>query len=156
MKRLSVVSLGLFLVLAVTGTLWSQGVLKTGMDSPLQIVKTRKYLMHTVRLNFEDGAKKFEAGRLGDIQANGAAAALAAKVMPPLFRERHETAYDGQGKFFKGAEPEVFEAACEAMRAAAQNVRISAEKVDKAGVMEAMGALQQSCGTCHNAYRGSF
>jgi cytochrome c553 len=85
MKRLSVVSLGLFLVLAVTGTLWSQGVLKTGMDSPLQIVKTRKYLMHTVRLNFEDGAKKFEAG-----------------------------------------------------------------------VMEAMGALQQSCGTCHNAYRGSF
>jgi cytochrome c556 len=156
MKRLVSVSLGLFLVLALTGTLWSQGVLKTGMDSALQVVQTRKYLMDTVKLNVEDAAKKFEADRLGDIQANGAAVSLAAKVMPPLFREKHEAVYDGQGKFFKGAEPAAFEAACETMRTAAQNVRMSAEKGDKAEVMAAMGALQQSCGACHSAYRGSF
>lgn len=156
MKHLTATCLGLFLVLSITGALWAEGVLKTGMESADQVVKTRKYLMHAIKVNVDDAAKKFEADRIGDIQANGATVALAAKVMPPLYREKHEAAYDGQGKFFKGAEPAAFEGVSEALRSAAQNLRMSAEKNDKAGVIQAMGALQQSCGACHNAYRGNF
>jgi cytochrome c556 len=144
------------LVVSITSLLRAQGVLQTDLGSAQQVVKTRKYLMQTVKLNSADAAKKFEAGQLADIPANGAALALSAKVMPPLYREKHEAAYDGKGKFFKGAAPADFEAACEAMRVAAQNVRMNAEKGDKAGVAQAMGQLEQSCGACHNTYRGSF
>ena len=156
MKRFGVVMLVLVLVLAAAGLLWAEGVLKTGMDSPQQIVKTRKYLMQTAKLNAADAAKKFEAGNVGDLQANGAALALAAKVMPPLYKDKYETAYDGKGKYYKGAVPGDFEAAAEVMRAAAQAVRMNAEKGDKQAAAAAMGELQQSCGACHKAYRGNF
>jgi cytochrome c556 len=156
MKRIITVVLAAALVFSVAGLLWAEGVLKTGLDSPRQIVHTRKYLMHTAKLNVEDAAAKFEAGDFGAIQANGAALVLSAKVMPPLYKEKHAQAYTGQGKYFKGAAPADLEAAAEAMRAAAQQVRMSAEKGDKNGAAQAMGQLQQSCGACHKAYRGDF
>ena len=156
MKRSIVASVALILVLSVSGLIWAEGVLKTDMDSPQQIVKTRKYLMQSVKLNAADAAKKFEAGNIGDLQANGAALALAAKVMPPLYKNKYETAYDGKGKYYKGAAPGDFEAASEVMRSAAQAVRMNAEKGDNQAAAVAMGELQQSCGACHKAYRGNF
>ncbi len=156
MKRAMAVAMAALSVVFIAGLLQAEGVLQTDMGSAQQVVKTRKYLMEMVKMNTADAAKKFEAGQLGDIQANGAAVALAAKVMPPLYKEKHEAAYDGRGKFFKGANPADFEAASEAMRLAAQDVRRNAEKADKTGVAQAMGQLEQSCGACHNAYRGSF
>ncbi len=156
MKRFKVALLVSILVLSLVGMLWAEGVLKTDMDSPQQVVKTRKYLMQTVKLNAEDAAKKFEAGQIGAIAANGAALALSAKVMPPLYRDRHEGAYAGKGKYFKGAAPADFEAAAEVMRLAAQQVRQNAEKGDQDALARAMGALQQSCGACHQPYRGDF
>lgn len=156
MKRFAIAALVSVLVLSVAGLLWAQGVLQTDMGSAQQVVKARKYLMHAVKLNVGDAAAKFEAGRIADIQANGAAIALAAKVAPPLYRETLESAYDGTGKYYKGAPPGDFEAASEAMRVAAQQVRTSAEKGDRDGVARAMGQLQESCGACHKPYRGSF
>jgi cytochrome c556 len=156
MKRLTVVALASILILSFVGLLRAEGVLKTGMDSPQQVVQTRKYLMHTAKLNAEDAAQKFEAGNIGAIQANGAALELSAKVMPPLYKEKYEGAYAGQGKYFKGAATADFEAAAETMRAAAQQVRMSAEKGDRDAVAQAMGEVQQTCGACHKAYRGDF
>ena len=156
MKRLTVVALAAILILSIAGLLQAEGVLKTGMDSPQQIVNTRKYLMHTAKLNVEDAAQKFEAGNIGAIQANGAALALSAKVMPPLYKEKYEGAYAGQGKYFKGAAPADFEAAAESMHTSAQQVRLTAEKGDKDVVAQAMGDVLQSCGACHKAYRGDF
>lgn len=156
MKRFKVVVWASVLVLSVAGLLWAQGVLQTDMGSAKQVVKTRKYLMHAVKLNVGDAAAKFEAGRIADIQANGAAIALAAKVAPPLYKEKHAGAYDGTGKYYKGAPAADFEAASETMRVAAQQLRMHAEKGDADGVAQAMGRLQQSCGACHKPYRGAF
>ena len=156
MKRFTVALLASILVLSLVGRLWAEGVLKTDMDSPQQVVKTRKYLMQTVKLNVEDAAKKFEAGQIGAIAANGAALALSAKVMPPLYKDKHEDAYAGKGKYFKGAAPADFEAAAESMRLGAQEVRANAEKGDKNALAQAMGTMQQSCGACQKAYRGDF
>jgi cytochrome c556 len=156
MRRWIVGSVVVMLTLLVAGMLYAEGVLKTDMRSPEQIVKARKYLMQAVKLNVGDAAKKFEAGNMADIQANGAALALMGKVMPPLYKDTHETAYSGKGKYYKGAAPADFEAAAEKFRVAAQTVRMQAEKGNKDGVAKAMGQLQQSCGACHEAYRGKY
>lgn len=156
MRRWIVGSVILVLTLSFAGMLYAEGVLKTDMRSSEQVVKTRKYLMHAIKLNVGDAAEKFEAGNIADIQANGAALALMGKVMPPLYKDIHEDAYSGKGKYYKGAAPADFEAAAEVFRVAAQNLRMQAEKGDKEGVVQAMGQLQQSCSACHDAYRGEY
>lgn len=156
MRRWMVGSFIVVLTLLIAGMLYAEGVLKTDMRSPNQVVKARKYLMWAAKMNVGDAAKKFEAGNITDIQANGAALALMGKVMAPLYKDTHESAYNGEGKYYKGAAPADFEAAAEKFRLAAQTVRMQAEKGDKDGVANAMGLLQKSCGACHDAYRGKY
>ncbi|MBI9086463.1 MAG: cytochrome c [Desulfobacterales bacterium] len=144
------------LVLAVAGLLWAGGVLPVADGSPQQVVAARKAMMQAIKLNLGDIGKKFEAGTLADIAANAASVEVMGRVMPPLYREKHESAYTGKGKYFTGAAPADFEAAAETFRAAAQKVNDGAAAGDKAAVAAGVGEVQASCGACHKAYRGAF
>lgn len=144
------------LVLAVAGLLWAGGVLPVADGSPGQVVAARKAMMQAIKLNMGDIGKKFEAGALADIAANGASVEVMGQLMPPLYREKHESAYMGKGKYFTGASPADFEAAAERFRAAAQKIKDGAAAGDKAAVAAGVGEVQASCGGCHKAYRGAF
>lgn len=156
MKPVFVTVVSFVLVALAAGTMWAGGVLPTDMGSPQQVVSARKAMMHAVKLDMGDMGKKFESGALADIQANAASVAVLARLMPPLYREPHEAAYDGKGKFFKGAAPGEMEAASEALRAGAQAAFDAAATGDKPAVAAAVGQMQQACGACHKAFRGSF
>ena len=156
MRQVKVWTVAGVLVLAVVGLLWAGGVLPVGDGSPQQVVAARKAMMKAIKLNMGDIGKKFEAGATADIAANGASVEVMGQLMPPLYREKHESAYTGKGKYFTGAAPADFEAAAERFRAAAQKIKDGAAAGDKAAVAAGVGEVQASCGGCHKAYRGKF
>lgn len=156
MKRVKKLAIAAVFVLALTGLLWADGVLPIGDAAPGQVVAARKDMMRAMKLNMGDVGSKFEAGAVDAIPANAAALEIMGRVMPPLYRERHKSAYTGKGKYFTGGDPAGFEAAAEKFRLAAQKVLDGAKSADKDAVAAAMGELGGSCGACHKAYRGSF
>ena len=156
MKHLGFITMSGGLVLSLAGVLWAAGVIPAGMGSAEEIVSARKALMMAVKLNMDDVKQKDAKGDIGDIQANALSVDVMARMMPPLYREKHEAAYTGKGKYFKGAPPAEFEAICEKLREAAQGLFDSAAKGDKPGIKSGTGRVYQTCGVCHKAYRGDF
>ncbi len=142
--------------MVMAGVLWADGVLTTALDSPGRIVQARKAMMQAIKANMGDMAQKFEAGSVSAMAANAMGVAVMAQVMPPLYKETYTEVYGGQGKYFKGAAPAEFEAACQSFYAAAQAVGAAAAKNDKSAAAAAMVTAQQSCGACHKAYRGKY
>ncbi len=156
MKKMVMVGISIILIVCGAGLLWADGVLTTALDSPAQIVQARKAMMKAIKANMGDMAQKFEAGSVSAISANALGVAVMAQVMPPLYKETYSDVYGGKGKYFKGAAPADFEAACQSFYTAAQAVAAGAGKNDKSAVAAAMVQVQQSCGACHKAYRGKY
>lgn len=156
MKRVYITTIGSILVLGLAGLLWANGVIPMDMGSAKEIVSARKALMVAIKLNMDDVKQKADKDDLGDIQANAAALDVMARVMPPLYRQKHEDVYTGKGKYYKGAPPAEFELICENLQFAAKGLFDSASKKDKAGVKTGIGKVYQTCGVCHKAYRGDF
>ena len=156
MKKTTVGVFAGSMVLAAAGLLWAGGVLPMDLGDGAQVVAARKDMMRAMKLNMGDIGNKFQAGGVGAIPANAAALEIMGRVMPPLYRERHESAYSGKGKYFTGGDSAGFAAASEKFRLAAQKALDGARAGDKDAVAAAMGELGGSCGACHKAYRGSF
>lgn len=156
MKKVRIAMACSALLLGLAGVLWANGIIPTDMGSAKEIVSARKALMVSIKLSMDDVKQKAGKGDLSDIQANASAVDVMARVMPPLYRQKHEDAYQGKGKFFKGAPPAEFELICENLQLAAKELFESASKKDKEGVKTGIGKVYQTCGVCHKAYRGDF
>ena len=156
MKRWIIVSLVIGLFFMCAGLLYAGGVMKTDMNSGEEVVKTRKFLMHTLGFNLKDIGPKFEAGKIADVKANASSIALAAMVMPPLFKEKYEAVYTGKGKYYKGAVPAEFEAAAEKLLESADALMKAADAGNAGAAKEALIGLPLSCKGCHTAYQGTF
>ena len=156
MKRLGTVAAVVTMVFFAAGWLWADGVLPTDLNAPDRVVEARKAMMNAIKANVGAMGNNFQAGTMENLQASGLAVAVMAQVMPPLYRETYPDAYSGKGKYFKGAPAPEFEAAAERLRASSSQAVDAAGQNDKRAVVEAMVEVQNACGRCHDAYRGSF
>jgi cytochrome c556 len=145
----------LFCIL-VSGWLWADGVVPTDMDSPKDIVQTRKALMMGIKMNMDDVTQKLKQGNLEDIQANAQAIDVMARLLPPLYRDAHKEAYTGTGNFFKGAPAADIQAIAVKLSTAAQALKTAAANKDKGALQTNIGKVYQTCGSCHKPYRGKF
>ncbi|MFH1488732.1 MAG: cytochrome c [Pseudomonadota bacterium] len=148
----------LFMTVSTLGAHYASSVLKTDMSDGLQVVIARKFLMEAVKENVVSINQRLTGGNIQEAAVNGETIAAVATVLPPLFKETHQAVYPvkDSNSFFKGAEPAPFEKAAEALRAAAMDVKKAADAKDAGGLKKAFGALGESCGGCHAAYRGKY
>jgi cytochrome c556 len=137
---------------------YAEGVLKTDMGDPSQVVMVRKGCMEAIKGNMIDINKKLKAAHIQDIAVNGGNIAALASVLPVLYKETYKEVYPFKGSktYYKGAPATEFETAAEKMRSAGMGVKAVADKNDKAGIGGAMESLMSSCGGCHSAFRGKY
>ena len=160
-KKILIWGFACLLVLA-TGTLlyahYAEGVLKTDMGEPVQVVMVRKGCMEAIKGNMIDINKKLKAAHIQDIAVNGGNIAALASVLPVLYNETFKNVYPFKGSkiYYKGATAKEFEAASEKMRSAGMGVKAVADRNDKAGMSAAMESLMAACGGCHSAFRGKY
>jgi cytochrome c556 len=149
-------------VILATATLlyahFTDGVLKTDMSDPAQVVDVRKAFMQAIRSNMIDLNKKLKTGRIEDMAVNGGNIAALATVLPVLYEKVYKDVYpvEGSNTYFKGAKPAAFEAASDRLRSAGADIGMAAEKKNKAGVEAGLESLKASCGGCHSAFRGKY
>ncbi len=150
------------LLVLATGTMlyahYAEGVLKTDMGDPSQVVMVRKGCMEAIKGNMIDINKKLKAAHIQDIAVNGGNIAALASVLPVLYNETFKDVYPFKGSktYYRGATAKEFEAASEKMRSAGMGVKAVADRNDKAGMSAAMESLMAACGGCHSAFRGKY
>ena len=148
--------LTIFLSLLVVGLNWGSSVIKTDMSAPTDVVQTRKALMMAIKVNMDDVAQKIKANQIKGISANAMAIDVMARVIPPLYREKHADAYNGKGNYYKGAPAAEIEAIALKLSRAAQVLLSGAKADDKKAVQGGVGKVYQTCGLCHKKYRAKF
>jgi cytochrome c556 len=156
-KRTLLITMVVGMMLLGWGLARADEVLDTAMQSPLKVVKARKYIMTMFVENLQDMAKKLDGGNVKDGGVNAGNMSALAQVLPPLFSSEHKQAYDElkESKFyFKGASGKAFESEAEKLRSAAESLRQSFQRGDAMQAKSHIGALQGSCKSCHGLYRG--
>jgi cytochrome c556 len=156
MKPLRTGFLTISLLLFVSGLLWAGNIIKTDMSGPKDIVEARKTLMMAIKFNMDDVNTKRTDKNLEGIQANAMAIDAMARVIPPLFKERHKDVYTGPGNYYKGAPPSKIEAISKDLSSSAQTLLSGAANQDEKVIKDAITDVYKTCMTCHKKYRGMF
>ena len=156
MKPLRTGFLTIALLLFVSGILWAGNIIKTDMRGPKDVVDARKTLMKAIKFSMDDVNAKRTDKNLEGIQANAMAIDAMARVIPPLFKQRHENVYTGQGTYYKGADPSKIEAISRDLSGSAQTLLSGAASQDEKVIKDAIAGAYQTCMACHKKYRGMF
>lgn len=156
MKSFKIVFTSIVFLVIGGGLLWGNGIVPTDMNSPGDIVHARKALMQAIKSNMEDVAQKLKQGNLKEIQANAQAVDVMARLIPPLYREVYKSVYTGEGSFFKGAPAGEIQALAAKLSGASQKLQTAAADENKGAVQAGIGMVYQSCGLCHEPYRGKY
>ena len=148
----------LLALLSVASAPWAEGVLGTGMDSPDGVVKARKLTMKAIADNMKDIGDKLKRGQVEDVAVNAGSIGAMAALLPPLFKEKYESAYpvEGSNAFYKGGAAVDFENASAQLKNGADYLLAAAGKNDKAGAQTGFEMLKSSCGACHSVFRGKY
>jgi cytochrome c556 len=145
-------------LLAVASAPLAQGVLRTAMDSPAEVVEARKLMMKTLAGNMKDINDKIRSGQTEAVAINAASIGAVAVILPPLYKDRHDGVYPfpGSQSFFKGGPAGGIESASMRLKTDADSLRSVAEKKDAPGVQAAFDAMKPACGACHSVFRGKY
>jgi len=159
MKKVILTGLSLaVLVCFISAMVYAQGVLTPGQLSPEQVVSARKFAMGALAANAGDLGKKIKAGKIKEVVTHAASIAALATFLPLVFEKTYPEVYPVKGSkyFFKGAAPEQIEAAAENLRVQAEKLMRLAAANDKSAVEAQLGNLFSSCGGCHKPLRGKY
>ncbi|MCP4746000.1 MAG: cytochrome c [Desulfobacteraceae bacterium] len=139
--------------------IYAGNVLDQGMRSPLQIVKTRKFIMHLFAENLQDMNKKMEGKQIKNSKVNAGNISVTAAMLPPLYRGVHKQVYTSikdAHYFFKGQPGPAMKIQAEKLSTAADLFRKGLQTGDTTQVKKYMNNIQSSCKECHGIYRGKL
>ncbi len=142
----------------ISAMVYAQGVLKPGRLSPEQVVSARKFAMGALAANAGDIDAKIKAGNIKEVVTHATSIAALATFLPLVYEETHSEVYPVKGSkyFFKGAVSAPIEAAAENLRVQAEKLMKLAAANDKSAVEVQVGNLFGSCGGCHKQFRGKY
>ncbi len=146
------------LVCFISAMVYAQGVLNSGQQSPEQVVSARKFAMVALAANAGDLGAKIKAGKIKEIVTHATSIAALATFLPLVYEKTYPEVYPVKGSkyFFKGATSAQIEAAAENMRVQAEKLMRLAAANDKSAVEAQVGNLFGSCGGCHKQLRGKY
>lgn len=159
MKKKVLTSLSLVVLACfISAMVYAQGVLKSGQHSPEQVVSVRKFAMGALAANAGAIDAKIKAGKIKEVVTHATSIAALSAFLPLVFEKTYPEVYPVKGSkyFFKGAVSAQIEAAAENLRVQAEKLMRLAAANDKSAVEAQVGNLFSSCGGCHKPLRGKY
>ena len=146
------------LVCFIFAIVYAQGVLKPGQRSAEQVVLARKFAMGALAANAGDLGAKIKAGNIKGVVTHATSVAALATFLPLVYEKTYPEVYPVKGSkyFFKRAVSAQIEAAAENLRVQAEKLMRLAAANDKSAVEAQAGNLFSSCGGCHKQTRGKY